>query len=275
MKPFLRLRRIRNAFTLIELLVVIAIIAILAAILFPVFAQARDKARAAACMSNCKQLGTAVMMYTNDYDEQYFWQAGWDEARDIGAGSWGPNYITYVRWPTAHLTYLKNEGVFLCPSDKNRRRGFCARQAGANQGGCVPFPASYGVNLMLMTYTAGPVNLAQIGRPAEKVFIAEALVPFACCEDWNVEYHRAANWNGGENGWGFGDMRNNVGAAKYRNIPDQMMSSITRHQFGNHLIYCDGHVKWSRWNQIPDSKAPAPAAERNKWADMLNPNRAL
>src|SRR6266516_2599720 len=83
------MQRHRRGFTLIELLVVIAIIAILAAILFPVFAQARDKARATGCLSNCKQLGTAVTMYAQDNDERFFWQAAYNEEVDIGAGSWG------------------------------------------------------------------------------------------------------------------------------------------------------------------------------------------
>jgi prepilin-type N-terminal cleavage/methylation domain-containing protein/prepilin-type processing-associated H-X9-DG protein len=265
-----RLFRWRTAFTLIELLVVIAIIAILAAILFPVFAQARDKARAAACMSNCKQIGTAVMMYTQDYDEQYYWQRDWCEEDELGAGSWGPQYRSYIRWPIRHNVYIKNEAVFKCPSDKVSFRNRCNPPGG---GGCFPYPTSYGPNLMLMTYTNGPVKLAQINRPAEKIFIGEALVPFACCENWNVEYYRAANWSGGENGWSFGTMRNMVGAAKTLGITDNQMSIITRHQFGNHLIFCDGHVKWVRWNQVPDAKNPAPQAEQAKWWDMLDPNR--
>src|SRR5437868_11477743 len=75
-------RQCRGAFTLIELLVVIAIIAILAAILFPVFAQAREKARMASCLSNLKQIGTGVVMYNQDYDERFpstkAWGRGWN-----------------------------------------------------------------------------------------------------------------------------------------------------------------------------------------------------
>jgi len=254
-----------RAFTLIELLVVIAIIAILAAILFPVFAQARDKARQASCLSNAKQLGTAVMMYVQDYDETFFWQTGWDEERDLGAGSWGPRYLSYIRWPTAHLPYIKNQQVFSCPSDKIRNRSFCAAPGG---GGCVPFPMSYGINLMLSTYSTAPVSIAAIQRPADKFFLAEALTPFACCENWNVEYFRAANWSGNENGWSFSQMRTNVGSGQ---VTDAQMGSITRHQYGNTVVYSDGHAKWVRWNAVGDSKAPAPAASQQKWRAAIDP----
>lgn len=84
----------RSAFTLIELLVVIAIIAILAAILFPVFAQARAKARQATCISNDKQIGTAAMMYVQDYDEAWF--ANWADQPD-GAGHWYFKVSPYIK----------------------------------------------------------------------------------------------------------------------------------------------------------------------------------
>jgi len=93
----------RNAFTLIELLVVIAIIAILAAILFPVFAQAREKARQTACLSNLKQIGVALIMYQSDYDSQY-------PPSQLGTAP------LIVSWPTMIQPYIKNEQVFVCPS---------------------------------------------------------------------------------------------------------------------------------------------------------------
>jgi prepilin-type N-terminal cleavage/methylation domain-containing protein/prepilin-type processing-associated H-X9-DG protein len=97
----------RRAFTLIELLVVIAIIAILAAILFPVFAQAREKARSATCQSNLKQMGTAIRMYVDDYDGNFI------PAYEFGRG-WRvcPFYI----WPDFIQPYVRNFGIFACPS---------------------------------------------------------------------------------------------------------------------------------------------------------------
>jgi prepilin-type N-terminal cleavage/methylation domain-containing protein/prepilin-type processing-associated H-X9-DG protein len=102
----------RQAFTLIELLVVIAIIAILAAILFPVFAQARERARAAACLSNVKQIGTGLMMYVQDYDELY--PAPFNIVPPINNPVASADRIPL----DAQLQpYIKNDQVWGCPSD--------------------------------------------------------------------------------------------------------------------------------------------------------------
>jgi prepilin-type N-terminal cleavage/methylation domain-containing protein/prepilin-type processing-associated H-X9-DG protein len=113
------LRRFRGGFTLIELLVVIAIIAILAAILFPVFAQAREKARSTSCLSNLKQIGLASAMYLQDYDEKWVigtWGAstGWDTWIDpMDDPARQPNWWSQLQ------PYVKNNGIFLCPSAPN------------------------------------------------------------------------------------------------------------------------------------------------------------
>ncbi len=117
MKSFLS--NTRNAFTLIELLVVIAIIAILAAILFPVFAQAREKARQTSCASNLKQIGTAFAMYAQDYDERL------PDRRDLklslpgGYRPWTSFPASDPRGAWASLTlqpYVKNYAIWSCPS---------------------------------------------------------------------------------------------------------------------------------------------------------------
>ncbi len=106
----------RKGFTLIELLVVIAIIAILAAILFPVFARAREKARQASCASNLKQIGLGFMMYVQDYDERL------------------PGACSHVDgWAGALMPYVKNQQIFACPS-WNGDQAYIVRGAGC--GGC-------------------------------------------------------------------------------------------------------------------------------------------
>jgi len=99
--------QIRVAFTLIELLVVIAIIAILAAILFPVFARARENARRSSCQSNEKQMGIAVLQYLQDYDEKYMHQ-------HENAGSGDP--VASYYWFQPLQPYIKSTQVFICPS---------------------------------------------------------------------------------------------------------------------------------------------------------------
>lgn len=117
----------RGAFTLIELLVVIAIIAILAAILFPVFAQAREKARQTACLSNCKQLGLAIMQYTSDYDATY---------------PQGYNNIKYpAGWAGQIYPYVKNAAIYHCPDDPTDSR--------AGKYSNTLYPVSYAMNTNL------------------------------------------------------------------------------------------------------------------------------
>ena len=102
------MERCRKGFTLIELLVVIAIIAILAAILFPVFAQAREKARGISCLSNMKQIGTGTMLYVQDYDETF--------PMNFYMGQNGPAPCVSVVWVNL-MPYIKNAQVYQCPSN--------------------------------------------------------------------------------------------------------------------------------------------------------------
>ncbi len=205
--------RRRQGFTLIELLVVIAIIAILAAILFPVFARARENARKANCQSNLKQLSSSILMYAQDYDEclppAYF-----------GSGTW------VAKWSAIVVPYVKNEGVFRCPSDVPNTECGC---------GTVPrFPCSYGVNQNVMN----PVHhgetcnntTALISHPADTVLALDAwqaqrfcTVPFEPWPAWCSDITCIGQPAG---------------------IRPSDGTNLSRHSEGLNVAFCDGHVKW-------------------------------
>ncbi len=178
----------RHGFTLIELLVVIAIIAILAAILFPVFARAREKARQSACLSNCKQLGLAVMQYIQDYDGCY------PDASSVGflysggyvGGPFIENYAVRI-WSDATQTvsagmgktlgpYIKNQQMFLCPSDPKVDRWIAGNQRGS-------YYMRHAIDAYAFTYQY-PVNEAVIKRPAQLMIAVEEAWHWGGAEPW-------------------------------------------------------------------------------------------
>jgi prepilin-type N-terminal cleavage/methylation domain-containing protein/prepilin-type processing-associated H-X9-DG protein len=214
----------RSGFTLIELLVVIAIIAILAAILFPVFAQAREKARSTTCLSNFKQLGTAVTMYIQDYDGAY--PLAWYPTPQYG--------FDVVLYP-----YVKNLGVYDCPSNKTTPRWWVGYKtigiAEPKPKGSSGIPGDYAMNGDLTARgggTDGRTGLTEstINSPANTILMTEI---------WDT---RGGAKDGPEHEI-FTTSKNDV----CTRIPFKI------HQGGSNYNFCDGHAKWQRveatWTQ--------------------------
>ncbi len=174
------MRRSRG-FTLIELLVVIAIIAILAAILFPVFARAREAARKSSCLSNCKQIGTSLMMYTQDYDETYPIANQEEDRLPRGqAHNWFNSNGASPALADVIQPYAKNDGIFRCPSLGNpverQVNGFVVNNRGGSYGYrcyCLPGrPSNVVVNgvgaaelAAVLFGLAPPLTCASLGVP--------------------------------------------------------------------------------------------------------------
>lgn len=211
-----RFSRARRAFTLIELLVVIAIIAILAAILFPVFARAREAARQSSCLSNTKQMGNAVMMYVQDYDEIYpwMWQGGagtaWVHIPVNQTAS--SNYFT---WAEFIYPYVKNDQVFQCPSRKFTQA----------QMPYTTFPFSYNYNGNATGGVSG-ASMASVEAPASTVLLYDG---------WTMD----AWWNAPDQA---ALLSGQVGPGVAWTTTEWKLTR--RHNDGANVAFADGHSKW-------------------------------
>jgi prepilin-type N-terminal cleavage/methylation domain-containing protein/prepilin-type processing-associated H-X9-DG protein len=220
----------QSAFTLIELLVVIAIIAILAAILFPVFSQAREKARSISCLSNMKQIALGLSMYMQDNDQRLFFRASSNAANtraNVAVLKTDPSYNA-VQWWNELMPYIKNNAIFTCPSD----------------AGPTLSPDTAGVLQIRRSYIASCavefLSDAQVSNPVDTIVITEK---------WDVTASGAAindSWMEAFDG----DMATDpLNPAKY---PLGKIGS--RHQGGVNSAFYDGHAKWLRPETIGASR---------------------
>ncbi len=221
-----------RGFTLIELLVVIAIIAILAAILFPVFAQAREKARTISCLSNAKQIATGAMMYAQDYDEKLIWYVNTEQEAALRAQGQSASEARYNAMYMGVLQpYVKNWQVFICPSK-------------------VPY-YSYGVNGYHVVGCApcrlGTRSLSTIAKPADTVLMAET----GFAKEYAAKFNLADRCNNENSHFGFVmcPMESPWGVG-HPCGPYNTALLTDRHQGGQNLIFCDGHAKWYKFDKI-------------------------
>jgi len=199
----------RRGFTLIELLVVIAIIAILAAILFPVFARARENARRASCQSNLKQIGLGVMMYTQDYDEHMP-----PSSANVAAGVTPTPNFYYVLQP-----YVKSTQLFKCPSDSTPFTGTGINSYGYSYYYLAPSPSS-------------TVSLSAIQSPSETVMVTDK--DDSSTRDFD---YPPSGWR--LNGGSWTTSGSTSLGYQYGNVNP-------RHLDGVNVLWCDGHVKWQK-----------------------------
>ncbi len=219
----------RRGFTLIELLVVIAIIAILAAILFPVFARAREKARQTSCLSQLKQLGTAMIMYTNDYDERYPLNGG-DLAR-----AQSPIEIPLNYWVGALFPYVKNANIYECPSDASPN---------VYTIGGTRFSLSYGYNAAFPGDGYASFNAARLDvsvnpwrwNPAKDSDVKDPVNTWVLADCYQSSVFTLTY------------LRATVGGNQWYANP-----STPEHNGGLNFAFADGHSKWYAGNSFVHS----------------------
>jgi len=219
-----------RAFTLIELLVVIAIISILAAILFPVFARARENARRASCLSNLKQMGLGIMMYAQDYDETY---PAFQYLNYAGG--------TNLPWWSLIQPYTKSAQLFICPSSWN-----------SAPSGATLTSYNYGANaLVLKNPSDPPLKMAAVASSATTYMLMDAgmfyIYPqqgYKGLSSYGGGYLPGLGDGGGASFSG-GGCRTDAGAPYTlpSGSPKQDCQS-GRHFGGVNITFADGHVKW-------------------------------
>jgi prepilin-type N-terminal cleavage/methylation domain-containing protein/prepilin-type processing-associated H-X9-DG protein len=203
----------KSAFTLIEILVVIAIIAILAAILFPVFARARENARRASCQSNLKQIALGILQYTQDNDEKFPFYDNWETP--TGVGGWA-----YVVQP-----YFKSTQILQCPSEENTSSSTVSS----------PYYTDYAYNLALGRKTAtapvikGPINLATLTQSALTIMVLDS------------HSQSSVGWEAGADGDQCQSSSCTAGLAVLKKDGTRLP---TFHLEGVNFAFTDGHVKW-------------------------------
>jgi prepilin-type N-terminal cleavage/methylation domain-containing protein/prepilin-type processing-associated H-X9-DG protein len=257
-----------SGFTLIELLVVVAIIAILAAILFPVFAQAREKARQASCVSNARQMGLALHMYTQDNEGYPFHSSP-------------SSQVPRTRWPDYIYPYVKNEALFMCPSVA-ATPGFTAafRQWAHNPGNRF---GGYGYNFQYLGNARFPFGASDsaVTAPAETIAIADTAgvrrdnntsVAGAYVVDPPIPSTRGARPTGDPQGYGdpaageCGSGAAGPGQWRCRSVPSE------RHLGMVGVTFCDGHSKAMRLSAMDDYNRDG-AVDNGFWNGLADPTQ--
>ena len=262
----------RSAFTLVELLVVIAIIAILAAILFPVFARARENARRASCQSNLKQLGLAFEQYKNDYD-------GWIAPKQLGSGTAG-----IYAWPTMMMPYIKSNQIFTCPSSTegtwsppdpqfidvtkgSARANFCGYATNDGSGSAVPNRflgrLTYTRNIILSNkwttpgFTGGnKTGFVTVGGSTASGSLNEAAVEDAAGTlhilDGMAGSNSSTTTNCGSGASSLAALDEEVNTDRFSH--SETSKPAYRHFEGFNALYGDGHVKFRKWGSTKASE---------------------
>jgi len=232
-----------SGFTLIELLVVIAIIAVLAAILFPVFAQARERARAASCLSNLKQLGLATMMYVQDYDGKYFARS--EYPGDSYPGSTTPSTYVYSWVPPKDES--QDNTWFMRPYLKSRQIFYCPSYSKADNPSLPEPPVGYAYNLVAgVPHTYAGVDVLSeslIQEPASMVAFVDST--------WPVNVYPASSGN-----FYVSFCRQLTGTSYNQCATADRFYG--RHNGGVNVAYMDGHAKWAKVTALYNNKQDYP-----------------